>query len=288
MKYGHSPGLILSFLAVLVLSSLVFTPLLPAQVITTVAGTTWVFRGDGNLAKSVPLGATGGIFADSAGNLYATDHDNNLVLKILPSGALQVVAGNGLLGFSGDGGPATSAELALDLEVMDYTVSHLAVDASGNLYIADTLGNRIRKVSPDGIIRTVAGNGQPSFAGDGGPATSASLSSPTGVALDAAGNLYIADKDNHRVRKVDPAGIIATVAGDGFKNFGEGRFRGDGGAAIRASLTRCASWARARARSSASRSRAVSPRVVRRASTSRFSWASRSSAARRSRSSRST
>ena len=174
------------------------------NVITTVAGSTWVFSGDGGPATSAPLGAIGGVAADATGAVYASDASDCLVVKILPSGILRVVAGNGIRGFSGDGGPATSA--ALD------GPSGVAVDGAGNLYIADTFNNRIRKVSPAGIISTVAGNGQSSFSGDGGPATTASLWYPVGVAVDTAGNLYIGDSSNDRIRKVTRDGTISTVA----------------------------------------------------------------------------
>ena len=111
------------------------------------------------------------------------------------------------MGYSGDNGPATSAELNSPYGV--------ALDASGNLYIADLDNNRIRKVSPSGIITTVAGNGGLGYSGDNGPATSAELFVPAGMAMDASGNLYIADDDNNRIRKVSPSGIITTVAGNG-------------------------------------------------------------------------
>ena len=112
------------------------------------------------------------------------------------------MAGNGTPGFGGDGGPAISAQLA---------PTAVAVDSAGNLYIADTDNYRVRKVS-NGVITTVAGNGAWGFSGDNGPATSAQLAGPPGVAVDAAGNLYIADSDNYRVRKV-AGGVITTVAG---------------------------------------------------------------------------
>ena len=136
----------------------------------------------------------------------------------LPNNIITTVAGNGSLGFSGDGGAATNAKL--------YVPSGVALDAFGNLYIADTDNNRIRKVDTNGIITTVAGKTGGGYSGDGGAATNASLSYPFGVALDAAGNLYIADQNNNRIRKVDTNGIISTVAGNGNHPLRGGRRRG--------------------------------------------------------------
>jgi uncharacterized protein (TIGR03437 family) len=216
------PRLLLLAFAIALHSSLLTHHCL-AQVITTVGGGQWVFRGDGGLATSAPLGVVTGVAVDSAGNVFAADGNNNIVVKISPAGVLTVVAGNGIYGYSGDGGPATSASLRLP--------SGVAVDAAGNLFIADWTNCRVRKVSPGGIISTVAGNGNAGFSGDGGPATSASLNFPQGVAVDAAGNLFIADSQNDRVRKVSPGGIISTVAGNGSQGFS-----GDGGPATSASL----------------------------------------------------
>ena len=176
-------------------------------IITTVAGSTSAFSGSGGPAVNATLGMLSGVAVDSAGNVYAYDSDNNLVVRIAPAGVLTIVAGNGTSGFSGDGGPATNAALGTA------RVSGLAVDAAGNLFIADTANNRIRKVAPNGIISTVAGNGAPDFSGDGGPATRAALDHPNGVALDASGNLFIADGGNCRIRKVTPDGTISTLAG---------------------------------------------------------------------------
>ncbi len=195
----------------------------PQSIITTVAGTDRTFQGDGGPATDAPLGLVSGVVVDAAGNLFAADFGNHMVMKVSPTEMLTVVAGNGIRGFSGDGGPATAASLNQPHSV--------TVDAAGNLYIADRFNHRIRKVSPDGIITTVAGTGEASFSGDEGPATSASLNQPFGIAVDATGNLYIADRFNHRIRKVSPDGIITTVAGTG-----EASFSGDEGPAISASL----------------------------------------------------
>src|SRR5262249_43077503 len=148
-----------------------------------------------------------------------TDFASNMVAKISLNGILTVLAGNGVGGFSGEGGPATSASLSGPQGV--------AVDQSGNVYIADKLNGRVRKIS-SGIITRVAGNGR-GFSGDGGPATSAGLDA-AGVAIDAAGNLYIADGLGNRVRKVSN-GVITTVAGNG-----KPEFSGDGGPATSAAL----------------------------------------------------
>src|SRR5205807_879749 len=131
------------------------------------------------------------------GNLYIADEGNNRGRKVSPAGNITTVAGNDFQGYFGDGGPATSARLN--------NPSGLIVDTGGNVYVADAGNSRIRKVSPSGIIATVAGNGSPGYSGDGGPATSAQLSFPSGVAVDASGNLYVADY-NQRIRKVSRLG----------------------------------------------------------------------------------
>jgi sugar lactone lactonase YvrE len=190
-------------------------------VISTVAGTgAQGYSGDNGPATSAQLNFPTGIALDSAGSLYIADYWNNRIRKV-SNGVITTVAGNGTPGFSGDGGPATSAELS--------NPSGVALDAAGSLYIADTLNNRIRKVS-NGVISTVAGNGTSGFSGDFGLATSAELFCPGGVALDAAGSLYIADLFNNRIRKVSN-GVITTVAGDG--NAG---YSGDNGPATLAEL----------------------------------------------------
>jgi uncharacterized protein (TIGR03437 family) len=168
--------------------------------ITTVAGNgNQGFSGDGGPAISASLnfnsseyGEGGGVAVDSAGNLYIADTSNNRI-RMVSRGIITTVAGNGTQGFSGDRGPAIRAHLN--------TPEGVAIDSDGNLYIADTDNGVIRKVS-NGIITTVAGNGEYGYSGDGGAATSASLNSPFGVALDSAGNLYIADSSNNDVREV--------------------------------------------------------------------------------------
>ena len=195
-------------------------------IITTVAGNgSFSFSGDGGLATNAGLRAPTDVAVDAAGNLLIADNGNRRIRKVAAStGVLTTVAGTGSVSFCGDGGAATSA--CLD-------PAGVAVDAAGNLFIADTFNNRVRKVDAGtGIISTVAGNGSSSFCGDGGAATSACLRNPFDVAVDAAGNLFIADRGNVRIRKVDAGtGIITTVAGTGGFSF-----CGDGGAATSACL----------------------------------------------------
>ncbi len=165
------------------------------------------FSGDGGPATAARLSDPMGLAVDPAGNLYIADFLNNRIRKVAPNGIITTVAGNGSAGYSGDGGPATSAALN--------GPSAAAVDAAGNLYIADRWNDRIRQVSANGIITTVAGNGTEGNTGDGGPATSAELT-PAGVTVDAAGNFYIADNEegfnNGSIRKVTPDGTITTMA----------------------------------------------------------------------------
>src|SRR5262249_51296501 len=158
---------------------------------------------------------------ESAGNLCVAT--STRMLKITPDGVISTVAGNGTPGFSGDGGPATAAWLSPNA---------VAVDTSGNLFIAEPANHRVRKVTPDGVISTAAGNGtSPFFTGDGGPAISALLYFPNSVTVDSTGNVFIADTNNSRIRKVGPTGVIDTFAGNG--SVGSG---GDGGPATSAQL----------------------------------------------------
>src|SRR5919197_1129291 len=170
-----------------------------------------------------------GIAVDGTGNLFVSDSINNRVRKITASnGVITTVAGTGTAGSGGDNGPAAAAQLNQP--------AGLAVDAAGNLFIADTGNSRIRKVTASGIITTIAGNGSPGFGGDGGPAVAAPLSNPMGVAIDSAGNLFVADSFNHPVCKINPSGLISTVAGSGSSAF-PGGFGGDGGPATSAQLS---------------------------------------------------
>ncbi|MGW5658442.1 NHL repeat-containing protein [Streptomyces humi] len=196
----------------------------PGGIITTVAGNGQAgFVSDGGPAVATKLNGPYGVAVDGAGNLYIADSSNHRVRKVSPDGIITTVAGNGQAGFVSDGGPAVATKLNFPIGV--------AVDRSGSLYIADQSNHRVRKVSPDGIITTVAGNGQAGFVSDGGPAVATKLHYPWGVAVDEAGNLYIGDRYNHRVRKVTPGGIITTVAGNGIAGY-----VADGGPAVATTL----------------------------------------------------
>jgi sugar lactone lactonase YvrE len=189
----------------------------PGGVITTAAGNgTQGSGGDGGQATSAQLSSPVGVAVDTGGNLFIADYVNQRVRKVTPAGVISTIAGNGTAGFSGDGGPASSAQLNGPWGV--------AVDSAGNLFIADLVNHCIRKVTAGGVISTVAGTGKMGFSGDGALATSAQLNYPAGVAVDASGNLFIADSGNNRVRKVTPGGVISTVAGNGLAGFsGDGR-----------------------------------------------------------------
>jgi uncharacterized protein (TIGR03437 family) len=201
----------------------------PAGIISTVAGNGAPGSGgDGGPATSASLFAPAGIAVDSTGNLYIADPSVGRVRKVDTSGNISTVAGTGTVGYSGDGGPAASAQILPPIG--------LAVDAKGNLYIAESGAGvpHVRKVDASGIITTFAGSGNSTgFAGDGGPAVNAQLNTLAGLAVDKAGNLYIADAGNYRVRKMDTSGIITTVAGTGQIDLGG---IGDGGAATGAAL----------------------------------------------------
>jgi uncharacterized protein (TIGR03437 family) len=161
-----------------------------------------MLSGDGGTAVQANLYSPRGLALDSAGNLYIADADNNAVRMVTVGGIITTIANaSANPGFSGDGGPATAALLSL--------ASGVAVDAAGNVFIADDINCRVRKVDTNGIITTIAGSGAFGFAGDGGPAVSASLLFPTGVALDSSGNLYISDSGNGAVRKVTNVGVPA-------------------------------------------------------------------------------
>ncbi|MBB5061413.1 sugar lactone lactonase YvrE [Granulicella aggregans] len=195
--------------------------------ITTIAGNgTSGYSGDGGLPTSAKLNYPQGIAVDTTGNIYIADTSNSRVRWIpKSSGDIYTLAGTGTAGYSGNGGAGASAQVSIPTGV--------AVDGSGNLFIADTGNGSIRQVivSTD-IISTVVGQGLNGFSGDGGVGTSAKLSSPQAVAVDSTGNLYIADSSNYRIRKwTKSSKIITTVAGNGTNGFS-----GDGGAATSAEM----------------------------------------------------
>jgi hypothetical protein len=177
-------------------------------IITSVAGTNaYGYSGDGGPAINGELWYPMGVAVDSVGNLFIADYYNNRIREVGTNGIITTVAGNGVSGYSGDGGAATNAELR--------NPSGVAVDSIGDLFIADEYNNRIREVDTNGIIATVAGNGGGGYSGDGGYATCAALSWPSGVAVDSLGNLFIADSENNRIRKVtepsDPTLLLNNV-----------------------------------------------------------------------------
>jgi RHS repeat-associated protein len=195
----------------------------PSGIITTVAGTgVNGFSGDGGPAIHAQISSPSGIGLGPDGSLYIADSGNNRVRRIGTDGIITTVAGNGLQLFGGDGGLATQAQLN--------NPERLALGPDGSLYIADRGNSRVRQISLAGIITTFAGNGVAGFSGDGFAATEAQLNTPRGIAVGPDGGLYIADSFNHRVRRVDPSGIITTVAGGGTGGLG------DGGPATRAQL----------------------------------------------------
>ena len=179
----------------------------PSGTIMPFAGTGERFdKRDGGPASMAQFGYPRDIAADAAGNVYVLD--SYQIRKIDPDGMIATIAGTGKFGYSGDGGPAIAAELE------GPTV--LELDTNGNLYIANL--RRVRKIDVAGTITTIAGTGERGFSGDGGPATSAQLSSARSVAVDSVGNVYIADYYNHRVRKIDASGVITTLVGTGVRD----------------------------------------------------------------------
>jgi uncharacterized protein (TIGR03437 family) len=180
-------------------------------IISTFAGSaTCCNSADGLQATSAWLPGVSGIARDGQGNLYIWDVSSSKIRKVNSAGVLSTVAGNGTAGYTGDGGPAINAEI-----FGSTALAGIVVDGSGNIYFSDGNNQVVRKIDTGGIVHTIAGNGLPGYSGDGAAATKAMLQYPSGLALDGAGNLYIADSSNNRVRKVDLAGNITTFAGNG-------------------------------------------------------------------------
>ena len=193
-------------------------------IITTVAGTgTQGYSGNGGPAVQAQISTNIDVAVDGAGSLYLNDYSNQRIRRIRPDGIIETIAGTGVAGFSGDGGLAVDAQLQ---EPMAVTIA-----PDGSIYISDRSNLRIRRIRLDGIIETFAGTGVAGFSGDDGPAIQAQLRNPNDVFLDGNGNLYIADTNNNRIRRVRADGVIETVAGTG-----QDGFFGDGGPATLAGL----------------------------------------------------
>lgn len=197
------------------------------RVIAGINGTAG-YNGDERTALSAQLSAPFGIVVAPDGTIYFNDFGNRRTRSITPDGMIHTVAGTGVDGFSGDGGPATAARIGAAIQI--------AYGADGSLYISDSNKHAIRRVGTDGIITTVAGTGARGFSGDGGLATSAQLAFPLGIGTDREGNLFIADSENRRIRKVGVNGIITTIAGDGTGAAAATDVAGDGGPAVLAKI----------------------------------------------------
>jgi glucose/arabinose dehydrogenase len=190
----------------------------PSGTITTVAGTgSTTYNGDGIPAIQATLAYPKGVTVAPDGSLYVGDANHHRVRRFVPGGTISTMAGTGTAGYSGDGGPATAAGLRFP--------RNIAFGPDGSFFVADDSNYAVRRVSPAGVITTVAGTGVAGYSGDGGSATSARLGEVRDVAVDSAGNIYIADEQNHRIRRVSTSGIITTFAGTGTSGFS-----GDGGA----------------------------------------------------------
>ena len=194
-----------------------------AQIITTVAGNGGTVLGDGGPAVNASLNGPYGVALDSHGNMFVTDGYHGRIRKINTAGIITTIAGTGVEGYNGDGIPATNAQI--------YRPVGITIDAANNIFFCDAFNNRVRKIDTFGIITTVAGNGMTAYNGDNIPATAAALYAPHCIVLDAAGNMYITDFENHRVRKVNAAGIISTIAGTGVLGSD-----GDNGPAVNAKI----------------------------------------------------
>ncbi len=184
----------------------------PYGVISTVAGLGMPgFNGDGVPAITAQLTTPRGIATDRAGNIYIADDGNARLRKIDKLGMISTIAGTGSPGYTGDGGASSAAKL--------YNISDVVVDTTGNIFFVDPFENCVRKINTSRVITTFAGGGAVGFSGDGGPASMAKLNGVTSIAVDLAGNVYIADVQNYRIRKVDLTGLITTIAGTGIMGF---------------------------------------------------------------------
>ena len=207
---------------------LIFCAQCYSQNISTLYGTTEGYSGDGNLAVNAQFDGPTDLTYDSNGNLFFVDGQNSVVRKIDTNGIISTIAGNGIPGYSGDGGLATDAQL--------YVPYGIVFDSNNNLYISEIGNNVIRKIDTNGIISTIAGNGIQGYSGDGGLATDAQLYGPFGITFDKNYNLYIGERYNNVIRKIDTNGIITTIAGNGNQGYS-----GDGGLATDALLYGCRS-----------------------------------------------
>ncbi len=195
-----------------------------AGIITTIAGNGSAFTsGDGGQATAAGIFQPTGLAFDASGNMFIAEYLGNRIRKVNTLGIISTIAGNGTAAYSGDGGPATAAELNKPIS--------LIFDTSWNLYVTDYQNNRIRKINTAGIITTIAGNGIAGHSGDGGQATAASINNPIYLEMDNAGNIFFSDLLNNRIAKINTAGIISTIAGNGTAGFS-----GDGGPATLAEL----------------------------------------------------
>jgi len=188
-----------------------------AQIITTIAGNGYGagtgmcgYSGDSGQASLAELCEPTDVALDATGNIYISDYSNNRIRKVNAGGIITTIAGNGTAGFSGDGGQATTAEVN--------NTQDLTIDASGNIYFADAGNNRVRKINTLGIITTIVGTGIGAYSGDGGQAIAAELYGPGSLTFDVNGNLYIADGNNNRIRKVNTSGIISLISNEGVVN----------------------------------------------------------------------
>jgi sugar lactone lactonase YvrE len=207
---------------------------LAAGTVTNIAGTgARAYGGDGEQANLARLDLPSSAVSDSLGNVFISDQANFRIRKLDTNGIITTICGTGVAGYTGDGGLATLATLRSPVGQSAPPAGRIDIDSEDQIYIADTGNHAVRLIDADGVIRTIAGTGQAGYSGDGGPATSARLNTPSDVAVTADGTIYIADTMNNVVRKVAPDGTISTVAGTGVAGFS-----GDGGLGSDAKLNR--------------------------------------------------